>query len=217
MFSCLNEDQLQRIIRTAKIFTLQNKQRLFDRGQMAHFFYLVRSGQIKLFRQTSKGDEKIIEIIRPGQMFAEAVMFLINRAYPVYAQALETSQVLGFDINTYLDLLRDSPESCFGLMASMSKRLHRHIDEIDYLTQQNASFRVVYYLLQQTPDENVDPAIHLTTPKTVIASRLSIKPETLSRILTKLTIQGLIEVHGNDITLSDLAGLKKYLHDDVQL
>jgi CRP-like cAMP-binding protein len=184
---------------------------------MAHYFYLVRSGQVKLFRQSSKGDEKIIEIIQPGQTFAEAVMFLINRAYPVYAEALEPSQVLGFDMNTYLELLHESPKSCFGLMASMSQRLHSHVDEIDYLTQQNASFRLVYYLLQQIPDQEADRSIHLTTPKTVIASRLSIKPETLSRILTRLATQGLIEVHGNDITLSDLDGLKRYLHDDVQL
>lgn len=217
MFSCLNEDQIQRVIDTAKIFTLQNKQRLFDRGQTAHYFYLVRNGQIKLYRQTSKGDEKIIEIIQSGQTFAEAVMFLADRAYPVYAEALDASQVLGFEMNTFLDLLRESPDSCFGLMASMSQRLHRHVDEIDYLTQQNASFRLVYYLLQQIPNEYVEPSVHLTTPKTVIASRLSIKPETLSRILTKLTHQGLIEVHGNDITLCDLGGLKTYLHDDAQL
>jgi hypothetical protein len=42
-------------------------------------------------------------------------MFLVNRADPVYAEALESAHMLGFDMNTYLDLLHDSPKSCFGL------------------------------------------------------------------------------------------------------
>ena len=53
------------------------------------------------------------------------------------------------------------------------------------------------------------PDLQLTTPKNVIASRLSIQPETLSRTLARLTRQGLLEVHGQHIVLRDIAGLRE--------
>ena len=67
-------------------------------------------------------------------------------------------------------------------MAQMSRRLHWQIAEIDRLTLHNAAFRVIAYLLDQVPSTDLDSSvIHLDTPKHVIASRLSITPETLSR------------------------------------
>jgi CRP-like cAMP-binding protein len=54
-------------------------------------------------------------------------------------------------------------------------------------------------------------SIHLSTTKIIIASRLSIQPETFSRILLRMSKQGLIEVNGNDITLLDVNGLRELL------
>jgi CRP-like cAMP-binding protein len=130
--------------------------------------------------------------------------------YPVSAEALESSEVLVFDSRVMLGLLRDSVDSCFNLMATMSQRLRRQINEIDTLTLHNATFRLVTFLLQQIPEDVLEsPEIQLTTPKNVVASRLSIQPETFSRILARLNKRGLLEVNGLNIVLRDLPGLRK--------
>jgi CRP-like cAMP-binding protein len=49
--------------------------------------------------------------------------------------------------------------------------------------------------------------LQLNTPKHVVASRLSIQPETLSRILSRLSKQSLIEVRGSHIEVLDYDGL----------
>jgi CRP-like cAMP-binding protein len=91
-------------------------------------------------------------------------------------------------------------------------RLRRHVNEVDKLTLHNATFRLVSYLLQQMPADVVEsPEVQLTTPKNVIASRLSIQPETFSRILGRLSKAGLVEVHGHSIVLRDIAGLRKQI------
>ena len=51
---------------------------LFTHGQPAERFFFLRTGQIKLFRISPEGQEKIIEILHQGQTFAEAVMFMGN-------------------------------------------------------------------------------------------------------------------------------------------
>jgi CRP-like cAMP-binding protein len=76
----------------------------------------------------------------------------------------------------------------------------------------NATYRLVVYLLDQLPEGALElSSIHLSANKSIIASRLSIQPETFSRILLRMSKQGLIDVQGNDITLLDVKGLRQLL------
>ncbi|MCP4043959.1 MAG: cyclic nucleotide-binding domain-containing protein, partial [Gammaproteobacteria bacterium] len=64
------------MVETAHIKRLGKGDSLFTMGDPARSFFLMQKGQIKLYRLASSGQEKIIEIIRPGHTFAEAVMFM---------------------------------------------------------------------------------------------------------------------------------------------
>jgi CRP-like cAMP-binding protein len=210
LFQAMDDAQVQAVRRSMRVRELDDGERLFDFGQPPlHFFYL-RHGQIKLFRNSLDGSEKVIEVVRPGETFAEAVMFLRRAAgYPVSAEAIVASCVWVFDSDTMVALLRDSVDTCFRLMASLSIRLRQQIDEIDRLTLHNATFRVATFLLDQVPaDTAPGTEVHLSMPKSVLASRLAIQPETFSRILARLTRDGLLRVQRNDIVLEDLASLR---------
>lgn len=213
LFAGFDDGQLQAVRRSMRVQRLDEGERLFDHGQPARHYFYLRQGQIKLFRVSPDGDEKVIELIGPDQTFAEAVMFMERRGgYPVSAEAIEPTEVWAFDQETMLGLLRESVDTCLRLLANMSMRLRRHVNEVDKLTLHNATFRLVSYLLQQMPPDVVEsPEVQLTTPKNVIASRLSIQPETFSRILGRLSKAGLIEVHGHSIVLRDIAGLRKQI------
>jgi len=211
LFADMSEPHLQSLVNSMQDINLDAGKALFRQGQAAERFYFVREGLVKLFRLSPEGDEKIIEIMRPGETFAEAVMFMGNQGrYPVNAEAINTSRVYAFEQKVFLNLLRESNEATFGLLGSMSRRLHMLVNQIESLTLQNATYRLVAYLLEQIPrDVKTSPEVQLTTPKGVIASRLAIQPETLSRILAKLRQGGLIEVHGNHITIRDVQALRK--------
>ncbi|MEJ2509253.1 MAG: Crp/Fnr family transcriptional regulator [Gammaproteobacteria bacterium] len=212
LFSELDDDQLAEVVREMRLIDLDKGERLFEQGDPARRFFVVRRGLIKLYRLSPEGHEKIIELIAPGQSFAEALMFMAANGYPVHAEAVETTELFSFDNEVYKALLRDSVESCFRLMASMSMRLHKQINEIDRLTLHNATYRLVAYLLQELPEEVVtSPDVQLTTAKSVIASRLSIQPETFSRILARLSRDGLIEVEGNRVLLRDIPALRRLI------
>ncbi len=181
---------------------------LFRQGQQAERFFYVHAGQIKLYRLSPSGNEKVIEIVRPGQTFAEAVMFMSRQDYPVSAEALSASEVVTIEGRVFLGILRESVDTCFRLMSDMSVRLHERILEIDALTLQNATLRLVNYLLYRFREEPDSDQICLPAAKHIIASHLSIQPETLSRILSSLSSKGLISVKGLMITVHDLDGLQ---------
>jgi CRP-like cAMP-binding protein len=211
LFSVLDEEQLGAVLDTTRVTRLAEGEPLFAYGQPSRHYFYLRSGQIKLFRSAKDGGEKVIEIVRSGETFAEAVMFMGNaRAYPVSAQAIVASELLVFDQATLLGILEQSTPTCMRLMAGMSRRLRQQVDEIDRLTLHNATYRLANYLLQQIPRGVLEsPEVHLTTPKHVVASRLAIQPETFSRILARLADNGCLEVHGHSIVLTDIDALRE--------
>ncbi|HFD79791.1 MAG TPA: Crp/Fnr family transcriptional regulator [Gammaproteobacteria bacterium] len=211
LFADLDADQLGTVIDHTRFMELPPGETLFEQSQAARDFFMLTSGQVKLTRSSPDGHEKIIDLISPGNTFAEAILFSGQRAYPVSASALVASEVLCFDIATYADILHQSTEACFAVLAQMSRRLHWYIGEIDRLTLHGATFRVVSYLLDQVPSTHLGSSrIFLTTPKHAIASRLSITPETLSRSFSKLSRDGLIEVEDDAIVIKDVGRLRQY-------
>ncbi len=210
LFAALGDAQLQRARQAMRVLQLQEGERLFDHGQHATRFFLLCSGQIKLFRLSADGMEKVIDIIHPGQTFAEAVMFMRGHSYPVNADALVASEVASFDNNAFLELLRESTETCFRLLGDMSQRLHALLNDIDHLTLQNATGRLLSYLACALPaDAEGGTAIELNVPKSVLASRLSIQPETFSRILANLQRDGVLSVHGRVLRVADAGQLRR--------
>lgn len=209
LFSKLDEQQLGRVVDLSRKRVLVEGERLFEAGDQATHFYLITTGHIKLTRLAPNGNEKVIELVGAGHTFAEALMFADAPTYPVSATAIERSDLLAFDNKAFIALLRESVDTCFRMMSDMSQRLRRMIKEIDDLTLQTAIGRVAGFLCAKHAMEKQGCIeFDLETPKGIIASRLSVKPETFSRILGNFTSQGLLSVKGSHVTILDPEGLR---------
>jgi CRP-like cAMP-binding protein len=217
LFAGLDDPQFALIRKTMRHIRLEDGDYLFKHGQCAERFFMLQQGHVKLLRTSYEGGEKVFEIISPGQTFAEAIMFMPKSTYPVTAQSINHSSLMSFENKVFMDILKDSSDTCFRLMFQMSKRLRMWLNEIDDLTLQNATYRLVNHLLYQIPDNYQQKyyEINFLVPKHVIASRLSIKPETLSRILHCLNDKELITVKGRSIFIHDIDKLRLYSHSEV--
>jgi len=209
LFSRLNDEQLERIAGKARRVVLPERTSLFDQGDPAGRFFLLLRGQIKLYRLSPEGNEKVIEFVQPGQTFAEAIMFLEKHNYPVSAMALCETELISIDSGAFAAMLRESTDTCFLVMADMSQRLRGLIREIDDLSLHSATCRVSAYLISRLGEQVDGKAFHLTVPKSLLASRLSVKPETFSRILKGLINNGVISVDGDKVTVHDECRLKE--------
>ncbi|MBF7728673.1 Crp/Fnr family transcriptional regulator [Pseudomonas sp. N040] len=208
LFARLPEPAFQEVCSLANLRRLEVADCLFHQGDPAERFYLLLDGQMKLIRTLPEGQEKLVEVIQPGQSFAEALLFSGARCYPVTASALRGSSLLSIDGAHYRHLLEEQPKICLDLLASFSIRLHQRLNEIDTLTLANASRRVVRYLSQAPQDANGE--IQLGVSKRLIASQLGIQPETFSRILHRLIDAGLIAMQQRSIQILDRPSLAGY-------
>src|SRR5512137_562673 len=193
----LSPPQLQRMMSTAQVIVAESGQLLFDRGQPAKHFYVVIEGQVNLALYSKAGEEKIVDILGPGQSFAEAVMFMAGPVYPLSAVTAGPSRIARFSSTEYVSMLRESPETCLRMLGHLSQRLHMRIREIEHLTLESATHRLVRMIESRLPADTDGPAeIQLQESRQEIASRLSMKPETLSRILRTLSDSGTLAVQG---------------------
>lgn len=201
LFSALDETQLERVRRHSHITDMVEGESLFFQGDDATSFYLVVSGRIKLYRISPEGKEKVVEIMETGVTFAEALMFMDQPYYPVTATAIAPSRVISINAREFKAMLRESIDSCFLLMGNMSYRLRGLIREIDALSLDTGTVRTVAYLLHQAPADA--DSFELKVAKSVIASRLSVKPETFSRILKNLHERGIVSIDGRNVSIHD--------------
>ena len=204
LFAGLSPPQLQRVLAASHVDAYEPGQFLFDRGQPAQHFYIVLEGQVNLVLHSKAGEEKIVDILGPGNSFAEAVLFMEGPAYPVSAVAAARSKVARFQNREYLTILRESPETCLRMLGHLSQRLHMRLREIEYLTLESATHRLVRMIEGRLPAGGEGPfEINLPESRQELASRLSMKPETLSRLLRNLSDSGVIVVHGRLLQVPD--------------
>jgi CRP-like cAMP-binding protein len=217
LFLSLSDEQMATVMRTMRVHRLGDGEVLFDMEQHADRFFYLHRGQIKLYRlSASSGQEKVMELVRPNEFFAVAVMFLEKPLYPVCAEALAVSTVYSFDSRLFMGILRSAPDTAFRMMAYMSKRLRSRVKEIDSLCLKKASARLIEYLMEQIDQgESVVGAdssvtVTLDVQKRTLAARLSIQPETFSRILKTLQTRSLIVVDQNRIQIPDVRELVRF-------
>jgi len=209
LFKDLLDNDFSQLVEKTKFSKLRKDEVLFRQQQPAVDFFLLLSGKIKLSLLSADGTEKVVDIINPGNTFAEAVILQGMPGYPVNAEALADSSILRINADTYTDILHKSPETCIKVMACLSLRLHWLVNELDRLSLHNATYRLVSYLLENIEEgvkEQVE--VNLSVPKHVIASRISVTPETLSRTLKQLNRDGLLEVYDSHIILINPSELR---------
>lgn len=183
---------------------------LFQKGDISDGTYIVVYGLIKLGIPSSHGNDKVLELIRPSQSFGEAMMFL-DEPYPFYAEAVEPSLLLRLPKNALLRLIEQSPLIAKQMMIGLSYRMLGFIRDVERHSLQNATQRVIDYLLQVSNMQG-SPTIQLELKKNLVASLLNLSPETLSRVLHQLVDENLIQVSGSHIHIKCPETLKIYQH-----
>ena len=126
LFSALSETQHARLLASAVSRRVAVGEHLFNQGDAAARFFLLRSGCVKLYRLSPEGDEKVMRLIRPSQTFAESILFMDAPGYPVHGEVVEAGELVAFDRETFLGILQESFATCRAVMEQMTRRIQAH-------------------------------------------------------------------------------------------
>lgn len=184
---------------------------IFRQGETPAGLYLVVSGQVKLSLQTAGGDDKVIELLGSAESFG-AVPVLLGERHTLTAETIEESTLIHLGKDVVLGELERNPRFCARMLREVCRRLQQRTRDFEVCMLLTGAQRVAAFLLEQIPDgvNGKSVAVTLPTKKGIIASRLNLTHEHFSRILRDIQAAGLIEVHGREIRMTDVARLRRY-------
>ncbi|NVK21799.1 MAG: Crp/Fnr family transcriptional regulator [Kangiellaceae bacterium] len=186
LLKSLNKEALEKLLSASKIKQFNSNDAVISQGQSAKYFFLVLNGQLKLHLLSSEGKEKIIKFVETAETFAEALMFLQGKQYPINATATKKSVVLMIPNEQFYSLLVDNSELCMKMLGSVCLKMRGHVNEIEMLTILDASQRVMKFFYDLMPyNIKNGESFPVTLSKKSIAGKLSMRPETFSRILKR--------------------------------
>lgn len=206
LFEGLPAEQVEDIAAIVEEPVFRKGQSIFSEGDEGIGFYVVASGRVKVFKLSPEGKEQILHILGPGEPFGEVPVFA-GQHFPASAEALEESRLFFFPRASFVRLIRKNPGLALNMLAVLSRRLRVFASLIEDLSLKEVPGRLAAYLLYLSNKDRGATDLELTITKGQLASLLGTIPETLSRILGKMSAQGLIETDGRKITLLDPEGL----------
>lgn len=210
LFSKLPDDAIAIFSNHAIDKSYQKGTSIYIEGDKAEFFYFIKSGWVKLYHQTMDGEEAVVDILTTGHIFGETAIF-DNDIYKISADAVENAEIILIPSHILKEQLGNNPAAAFGMLSAMSAHRKTQEKEIEHLTIQSAPQRIGCFLLRLCPsNKQKNIIINLPYDKTLIASRLGMKPETFSRAINKLREVTKIRMNGARVEIDNIEQLSDF-------
>ncbi len=212
VFSGLKLETVQHIVAPATALTLRPHGLIMRQDDPATAFFIVIDGWVKICRNTPSGDETVIDILKKGDSFAQAVAFTGHR-YIATAEAVNTARVARIPADHLVRCIHGNPDIALAMIASISQRVHYLFQQVEQLKAQSGVQRVAEFLASLSLAEHGHCKLALPYDKMLIAGQLGLTPESLSRAFAKLRGAG-VSVDASRVTVKDIVKLRRIAADD---
>lgn len=195
-FKELSDGHRSELSKICTLRSLKKRDYLFHEGERGGSMFLLIDGNIQLHKNTEDGREVVIRVIKPGEVFAEVVLFEKDR-YPVSARAVTHADLLAFPrVGIHRLLAEESFRNDFiALLMAKQRYLAERIQE---LTTKDVEFRFFTFLRDHYGEKET---IHTPLSKKDIAAAIGTTPESLSRLIQRLHEDEVIDWQGRDIRI----------------
>ena len=181
-------------------------QTLVQRAQPAPGVMALAYGAVKL-RVPKRCGERVVRLVRPGESFVESAA-LLGRASPFDAVALAESKIVAIPADAVLEVIGRDARVARAAMLLLAERHLRLLEEMHANAPRRGLQRLAVYL-ESVAAPGADGALRACLPgtRTLLASQLGMSKETLSRLLHRLSLRGVLRVSRREILIADRAGL----------
>jgi CRP/FNR family transcriptional regulator len=160
---------------------VEKKQPLFFEGEKGLALYILVTGSIQLYKRGPDARRIVIKVVKPGEMFAEVVLFEQDR-YPVSAETVKECLVFVVPKHQFSCLLA---QEVFrnDFMANLMKKMRYLTEQIRYLSAYDVEDRLLLFLQEHYGRQE---QMQAKLSKKDVAAGIGTTPETLSRLLLRM-------------------------------
>lgn len=195
-FGSLSPAHRRRLADICRFRDLERHETIFHEGDRGACLYVCLAGSIRVYKSAASGQEAVLKVIGPGEIFAETILFEIDR-YPATAVAMEKSRVAVLQKPRFLELLEDTGFRADFISCLMGKLRHL-ADQVRLLTVSDVETRLFRFLEDRYAGQ---AEFRTALSKKDAAAAIGTTPETLSRILQRLREQGRLTWEGRRIRI----------------
>jgi len=209
LFMDLSEEELRALAHRTVSHHVPAGELIFSEGDPCQGFYVVESGEVRIFKTAASGREQVLTIERPGDTVAELPVF-DGGPYPASAVAIVDTVLLFVSKRDFRTLILDHPEVGLKVLKIVGARLRKLVGLIEELSFTTVRRRLVMQLVRIAKAEGVTtPRGHEVTLPTnqELASTVGTVRELVSRNLSRLQVEGLIRLDGKKALIPDLEAL----------
>jgi CRP/FNR family cyclic AMP-dependent transcriptional regulator len=218
LFSGLSPEELRLLAVRAVRRHFALGELLFSEGDACRGLHIIASGKLRIFKSSPSGREQVLAVEGPGGSVAELPVF-DGGPYPASVSAVEDSEILFISRDDLRRFCLEHPEVALKLLAVVGARLRRLVGIIEELSFATVRQRLVAALvrLAQTEGTRTDRGIEFQLPGTHqdLAHQLGTVRELVSRNLTRLQAESLLQVDARSIVVRDLPGLTAILESSA--
>lgn len=208
IFEQLSDNVKECLLSNARARTFERGTTISLHGEPTKTLKVVQSGWVKLYRVSQSGDEAVIAAIREGQSFDE-IASIQRRPSAVSAQAVDDCTILFIDPSSAFSCNNAHQELMNAVLGAAWNHIETFLDDIEELKVKTGVQRLTNYLLGLTGSEHGQKQIFLPFDKTLLAGKLGMKPESLSRAFGRLRPMG-VRSYRRNVTIQSVSELRSY-------
>lgn len=209
MFRELPAEDLRKIIHAVHFESFVPGSDIFKSKVTGSCFVGILSGWVIVYGHSPNGDLAVVNVLGCGETIGETALFLDERP-DISAKSLDGCRLCIFEEENIRSLMARIPSLASGMMTAMSWQLNRANNEIVRLQTLSGEQRLALFLLESVESEENRCNISLPYNKMLIAKRLGMRPESLSRHFKYLRTFG-VKVDHQNIFINDIEFLWSHL------
>jgi CRP/FNR family cyclic AMP-dependent transcriptional regulator len=211
IFSGLEENELSFLAQRTVLRNYSADQSVFGEGEPCAGLYVVEAGHVRIFKSSANGREQVLSIDGPGSSIAELPVF-DGGNYPASATAIDDATLLFVSKQDFQALCLAHPQVALKVLRVVGSRLRKLVGIIEELSFTTVRHRLASFLLRlaQKDGQRCSGGVEITLPASnqELASHIGTVRELVSRNLSRLQAEGILEIDGRRVTISNLKALE---------
>lgn len=206
IFNHLEDNQMDRILKSVKKVNLRKGESLFRAGEKDDTLYIIHTGKVRIFRLGESGKEQLVRILNPGDFTGELAIFRPGEVHENFAEAMAPSSICLIHQEDLLKYIVEFPQISLKIISEITTRLKDSEKQTVQVSTESVEARIISFLIDCLEENSSNsPTIQLPISKKDLASYLGTTPETISRKFTSFEKAGLIkQLPKNTIKINDL-------------
>lgn len=207
LFRGMTEIHFNELVHAAFLQRFPQHVVLIREGELPDFLHVVVDGAVELFA-THNGHETTIDFIHPVTTFILAAV-IRDAVYLKSARTLQPSQILMIPAQTVRDVFDRDAAFARAIVTELAERYRSVVRSLKNEKLRNSAERLANWILQASGPKSNHGSVELKFDKRILASRLGMTPENLSRNLALLSKHG-VRSSGREFVIEDLPALTEF-------